>query len=239
MTRLAFEDVSVHYAIYNARSQSLRNHLLNVGTGGRIAQEMRHTITVTALDSVSFDFKDGDRVGLVGHNGAGKTTMLRTMAGIFQPNSGRVIRDGDAKTIIELGAGMDSELSGYENIIRMGLLGGASKSDMVRATPEIERFTELGSFLAMPVRTYSTGMIMRLMFAAATASRPKILLIDEMFGAGDAEFQERAQQRMHELIDAASIFVFASHAKDLIKKYCNRLLQLEHGKVREIPLSSL
>jgi len=239
MTRLAFEDVSVQYAIYNARSQSLRNHLLNVSTGGRIAQEMRYTITVTALENVSFDFKDGDRVGLIGHNGAGKTTMLRTMAGIFQPIAGRVIRHGVITTIIELGAGMDPELSGYENIIRMGLLVGASKSDMERAIPSIEKFTELGNYLAMPVRTYSSGMVMRLMFAVATANHPNILLIDEMFGAGDAEFQERAEYRLRELIGAASIFVFASHSHDLIKQYCNRVFRLEHGRVQEIPMSSL
>jgi homopolymeric O-antigen transport system ATP-binding protein len=239
MKRVGFENVSVRYAIYNSRSQYLRNHLLNVSTGGRIAQETRHTITVTALDGVTFELVDGDRVGLIGHNGSGKTTMLRTMAGIYQPFSGQVFRGGQTTTIIEIGAGMDSELSGYENIIRMGLLTGASISDMIRATPDIEKFTELGNYLAMPVRTYSSGMIMRLMFAVATANRPNILLIDEMFGTGDAEFQERAQLRMHELIDSASVFVFASHSHDLIKRYCNRVFRLEHGKVQEVPISSL
>jgi ABC-type polysaccharide/polyol phosphate transport system ATPase subunit len=239
MASLVFENVCVRYAIYNSRAQSLRNHLLNISTGGRIAQETRNTVTVTALDDASFKLSDGDRVGVIGHNGAGKTTMLRTMAGIFQPISGRVKRHGMTNTIIELGAGMDPELSGFDNAIRMAMLAGSSKRHIEQAMPGIVSFTELGNYLAMPVRTYSTGMVMRLMFAVATAHRPNILLIDEMFGAGDAEFQERAQDRLHEMIDAASIFVFASHSKDLVRKYCNRLLKLEHGRVTEIPIEAL
>jgi ABC-type polysaccharide/polyol phosphate transport system ATPase subunit len=188
---------------------------------------------------VSFTLVKGDRIGLIGHNGAGKTTMLRTMAGIYQPISGTVTREGTSSTIIELGAGMDVELSGYENVVRMGMLLGSSYEDMKRAIPSIEDFTELGDYLSMPVRTYSAGMMMRLMFAVATANRPEILLIDEMFGTGDASFQARAAARMHELISAASIFVFASHSNALIKAYCNRVFKLEHGKVLEIPIDSL
>lgn len=239
MPRLEFQNVTVRYAVYNSRSQSLRNQLINISTGGRISQEASSTITVTALNGVSFMLSDGDRVGLIGHNGAGKTTMLRTMAGIYQPISGQVVREGAVTTIIELGAGMDAELSGYENIIRMGMLTGASVAEMQRATPTIEEFTELGNYLSMPVRTYSSGMLMRLMFAVATANQPEILLIDEMFGTGDASFQERAKKRMHELIGAASIFVFASHSHELIKNYCNRVFQLDHGKVHEIALDAI
>jgi ABC-type polysaccharide/polyol phosphate transport system ATPase subunit len=135
--------------------------------------------------------------------------------------------------VIELGAGLDAELSGYENIFRMGMLLGASRSDMDNAIPDIESFTELGDFLSMPVRTYSSGMMMRLMFAVGTAVRPEILLIDEMFGTGDAAFQEKAQNRMKELIETAKIFVFASHSPDLIKKFCRRIFTLEHGLVKE------
>lgn len=239
MARLSFENVSVRYTVYNSRSQSLRNQLVNIGTGGRLSREARSTVSVTALDNVSFNLVKGDRVGLIGHNGAGKTTMLRTMAGIYRPVSGTVTRQGSTSTIIELGAGMDVELSGYENIIRMGMLLGSSYDDMKRATPSIENFTELGDYLSMPVRTYSTGMTMRLMFAVATANRPEILLIDEMFGTGDASFQARAATRMHELISTASIFVFASHSNTLIKAYCNRVFKLEHGKVLEVPVDSL
>jgi ABC-type polysaccharide/polyol phosphate transport system ATPase subunit len=237
VTKLEFQNVTVRYAIYNSRSQSLRNQLINIGTGGRISQEVRNTVSVTALDSVSFNLGRGDRLGLVGHNGAGKTTMLRTMAGIYKPVSGKVLREGRTSTIIEIGAGLDAELSGFENIVRMGMLLGQTREQIAAATPKIIEFTDLGEYLAMPVRTYSSGMTMRLMFAVATSSQPDILLIDEMFGTGDADFQARAEKRMQELIEGSSIFVFASHAPDLIRRYCNRVFRLEHGRVGEIEMS--
>jgi ABC-2 type transport system ATP-binding protein len=233
MAYLKFENVTLQYPIYNTKSMSLRNQLVRIGTGGQLSKETTDIVTVTALNNVSFELHDDDAVGLVGHNGAGKTTLLRTMAGIYTPISGKITREGRVTTVIELGAGLDAELSGYENIFRMGMLLGASRSDMDNAIPDIESFTELGDFLSMPVRTYSSGMMMRLMFAVGTAVRPEILLIDEMFGTGDAAFQEKAQNRMKELIETAKIFVFASHSPDLIKKFCRRIFTLEHGLVKE------
>lgn len=234
MAHIRFENVTVQYPIYNAHSMSLRNQLVRIGTGGRLAKESSNVVTITALSGVSFELNEGDTVGLVGHNGSGKTTLLRTMAGIYPPVAGEVQRQGRVSTIIELGSGLDVELSGYENIVRMGMLLGSSHQEMEAAIPDIESFTELGDFLSMPVRTYSSGMIMRLMFAVGTAIRPEILLIDEMFGTGDAAFQEKAHSRMNELISAAKIFVFASHSPDLIKKYCRRVFSLEHGSLTEL-----
>lgn len=236
MALLKFENVTVKYPIYNTRSQSLRNQLIRISTGGKLAGEASNVVSVTALSDVSFELNDGDSIGLIGHNGAGKTTLLRTMAGIYSPLSGNVKRIGRTNTIIEIGAGMDPELSGFENIIRMGLLIGNTKREMEASIPEIEAFTELGDFLSMPVRTYSSGMTMRLMFAISTAIRPEILLIDEMFGAGDAAFQEKAAIRMKELIHSAKIFVFASHSNELIQKYCKRVFKLEHGTITEVTL---
>jgi ABC-type polysaccharide/polyol phosphate transport system ATPase subunit len=234
MAHIKFDNVTVQYPIYNAKSMSLRNRLVQISTGGRLSKESTDIVTITALENVSFELNEGDTVGLIGHNGAGKTTLLRTMAGIFTPVSGSVQRAGRVSTIIELGAGMDVELSGYENIFRMGMLLGATRDEMEAATPSIEEFTELGDFLSMPVRTYSSGMMMRLMFAVGTSIRPEILLVDEMFGTGDAAFQEKAQARMQELISSAKIFVFASHSPDLIKKYCRRIFTLEHGLLTEL-----
>ena len=236
MALLQFDNVTVQYPIYNARSQSLRNQLIRIGTGGTLAAEAGHNVIVTALNNVSFELRDGDSVGLIGHNGAGKTTLLRTMAGIYHPIRGHVTRQGRTSTIIEIGAGMDPELTGYENILRMGLLLGSSIREMKARMPEIEAFTELGNFLSMPVRTYSSGMTMRLMFAVGTAIQPEILLIDEMFGTGDADFQVKAQARMQQLIDSAKIFVFASHSHELIKQYCKRVFKLEHGNIEEVTL---
>lgn len=234
MAHIRFRNVTVQYPIYNVHSLSLRNQLVRIGTGGRLARDSSRIVTITALDNVSFELAEGDTVGLVGHNGAGKTTLLRTMAGIYPPAMGQVHTQGKVSTIIELGAGLDVELSGYENIVRMGMLLGSSRAEMEAAIPDVESFTELGDFLSMPVRTYSSGMIMRLMFAVGTAIRPEILLIDEMFGTGDAAFQEKAQARMHELISAAKVFVFASHSPDLIRRYCRRVFSLDHGVLTEL-----
>jgi len=239
MAELIFDQVTVQYPIYNARSQSLRNQLVRISTGGKLSAEAGSIFTVTALSNTSFSLQNGDAIGVIGHNGAGKTTLLRTMAGIYAPISGTITRKGRISTIIEIGAGIDMELSGYENIFRMGLLLGSAYKEIKAMIPDIEAFTELGNFLNMPVRIYSSGMTMRLMFAVATAIHPEILLIDEMFGTGDAEFQEKATQRMKQLIAKAKIFVFASHNHALLKPYCKRIFKLEHETVKEIALSEL
>lgn len=234
MAHIIFKNVNLSYPIYNSKSMSLRNQLIRIGTGGNISKESNQNVTVTALNNVSFELNDGDSIGLIGHNGAGKTTLLRTMAGIYKPTSGIVDIKGRVSTIIELGAGMDPELSGYENIVRMGLLLGHSRGDMAHVMPDIEEFTELGNFLLAPVRTYSAGMTMRLMFAVATSISPEILLIDEMFGVGDQAFQDKARKRMEELIQSAKIFVFASHSQELVRSYCKRIFKLDHGQLTEI-----
>lgn len=234
MASIIFDNVTVEYPIYNSAQTSLRKKMLGIGVGGIISSSGDQDTVIRSLENVSFDLNNGDAIGLVGHNGAGKTTLLRTMAGIYSPTFGKVSRVGRTSTIIELGAGLDAELTGYENIFRMALLQGMSRREIDCAIPGIESFTELGGFLSMPVRTYSSGMLMRLMFAVNTAVQPEILLVDEMFGTGDASFQVKAYKRMHELIEDAHIFVFASHSPDLIRKYCKRVFQLCHGKLEEV-----
>ncbi|MDA3876785.1 MAG: ABC transporter ATP-binding protein [Halothiobacillus sp.] len=236
MAHLIFDNVSIRYPIYNARAQSLRHQFMRIATGGKIAAEAGHTVAVTALDGVSFELKSGDSIGLIGHNGAGKSTLLRTMAGIYTPDSGRVVREGRTATVFEIGSGMDPELSGYENILRMGMLMGIPLREMRTKIPDIEEFTELGDFLSLPVRTYSSGMSMRLMFAVATCHRPEILLVDEMFGTGDEGFQEKAKIRMRDLIANAEIFVFASHDHSMIEELCERVFELSHGKLNHHPV---
>lgn len=234
MANIIFDNVTVQYPIYNAKSMSIRSKLMSISTGGYLSTSSNDLVTVTALRNANFEFKDGDAIGLIGHNGAGKTTLLRCMAGIYSPISGSIITEGRIATIIELGSGLDLELSGYENIFRMGMLLGATRHELECAVPDIESFTELGDFLSVPVSTYSSGMLMRLMFAVATAVKPEILLVDEMFGTGDSSFQKKAEERMLSLIQASKIFVFASHSTDLIRKYCNRIFRLEHGVMKEI-----
>lgn len=239
MSKLDFNNVTISYPIYNASAQSLRKQLVRIGTGGRIGGDQNNIVTVTALDNVNFQLRDGDSIGLIGHNGAGKSTLLRAMAGIYSASKGTITREGRVATVFELGAGMDPELSGYENIMRMLLLMGFNRSDAKSKIIDIEDFSELGNFLDLPVRTYSSGMTMRLMFAVATSVKPEILLIDEMFGTGDSDFQKKAELRMHDWISAADIFVFASHDIGLIKRLCNRFFKLEHGAVSEVDIDSI
>jgi ABC-type polysaccharide/polyol phosphate transport system ATPase subunit len=233
MAKIEFNNVSLRYPIYGSHGMSLRSHLIRVATGGNIEKDSRTTV-ITALQRVNFTLKDGDAVGLIGHNGAGKSTLLRTMAGIYPPSSGKVIRQGKTATVFEIGAGLDYELSGYDNIIHLGMMMGLSYNEAKALTPDIEEFTELGDFLQLPIRIYSSGMTMRLMFAVATALVPEILLLDEMFSTGDAGFKIKSQARIHKIIDESKIFVFASHDLSLIEKYCNRIFKIEHGVVAEI-----
>lgn len=231
MARIKLDNVSVEYPIYNAGAMSLRKSLIAVGTGGRISNEARKVVSVTALEDISIELNKGDRLGLLGHNGSGKSTLLRTMAGIFAPVKGQILVEGRVSTVFGLGAGMEPELTGYDNIIRMGMMLGASPAEAERTIPDIEAFSELGNFLAVPVRTYSDGMRTRLAFGVATAAHPEILLIDEVLGAGDAEFQLKAQARMAEFVEKSSIFVLASHSPALIEMFCTRTITLKHGKV--------
>jgi ABC-type polysaccharide/polyol phosphate transport system ATPase subunit len=239
MARLEFDRVTVQYPVYDVRAKSLRRHLMRVSTGGRIESEGSGIQLVTALRDASFRLRDGDSVGLLGHNGAGKSTLLRTMAGVYCPSSGSVLREGRVATVFELGAGMESELSGYENIRRMAMLLGIGKREIAARLPDIEEFTQLGPFLHLPVRTYSAGMATRLMFAVATSTSPDILLVDEIFGAGDAEFQLKAANRMEALISSVRIFVFASHDIAALKRHCRRFFRLEHGLLCEVDANLL
>lgn len=234
MAYVRFDNVTLIYPNHSTRPQSFGRLISSFTRGGSILMPAPEVTTAAALKDVSFNLSDGDAVGLVGQNGAGKTTLLRTIAGIYRPTSGRVDKAGSVATIIELGAGLDSELSGYENIFRMALLRGFSVDETNMLLPSIEQFTELGGFLDAPVRTYSSGMLMRLMFAVSTANKPDILLVDEIMATGDMNFQGKAQQRMQNVLTSAKIFVFASHSTELIDRYCNRVFELKRGELREL-----
>lgn len=231
MAKITLENVSVEYPIYHANSMSLRNKIVSLSTGGIIKRGTNNIVSVQAINDLSLELNDGDRVGLIGHNGAGKSTLLRTLAGIYSPSKGLIFRDGKVSTILELGAGIDRELTGYENIIRMAMFMGETKTNAKKIIPDIEQFSELGSFLEVPVHTYSAGMLTRLAFGVATAVSPDILLVDEVIGAGDENFQKKARSRLENLIHSSKIFVLASHSDEIIKRFCNRTLEFEHGKL--------
>jgi ABC-type polysaccharide/polyol phosphate transport system ATPase subunit len=179
----------------------------------------------------AFGIEEGDFVGLVGHNGAGKSTLLRVLAGIYEPGQGTVAVDGRISPLFTSSPGMDIDDTGHENIFTCGLLLGMSREEIERKYADIENFSELGEYLDLPVRTYSSGMVLRLGFAIATAIEPEILLLDEGIGAGDTRFTARAADRIHSLVKRSRIMVLASHTGDLIRQLCNRVVLLHHGRV--------
>lgn len=230
MAHILIEDVSIHFPIYGI-SRSFRHTLLKRTVGGLIdaSRESKDRVTIKALNNISLDIGDGDRVGLIGPNGAGKSTMLRLMATILEPTSGSISVSGKIFALFAPGVGMDPEDTGYNNIYNCGLYLGLSRHQIDSLIPDVEEFTELGDYLKLPVRTYSTGMVVRLAFAIATSIHPEILLLDEGLGAGDARFADKAKQRMSDLVNRASIIVLASHSDDLIKTLCDKAVLMSEG----------
>jgi ABC-type polysaccharide/polyol phosphate transport system ATPase subunit len=227
------ENVNAHFPIYGAQQRSLRRALLQRATGGSIEREGRHSerVVVKALNDISLTLHDGDRVGLIGHNGAGKSTLLKLIAGIYEPVSGTIRVEGRVTPLFDALPGLDGEDTGYENIITSGMLIGMTREQIEAKIPEIEEFCELGEYLNLPVRTYSTGMTMRLGFALVTALDPGVLLMDEGFGTGDLRFAERARARMKDFIGRSPIMVLASHSDSTIRAMCNKAIMMEAGRI--------
>ncbi len=233
MASVTLDSVTVDFPIYNVNSRSLKKQFIRLTTGGALNNDESHKcVVVKALDNVSFHLEHGDRVGLIGHNGAGKSTLLRVLAQIYEPTAGRIHFDGKVSPLLDVMLGINQESSGYENIILRGLLLGLTRDEIMQKTAEIAAFTELGDYLSMPVRTYSSGMQLRLAFGVATSISPEILLLDEVVGTGDAAFMVKAEKRFNELIEQSSVVVLASHSNDVIKRICNKAILLEAGKVK-------
>lgn len=232
MASIKFEGVSVDIPIFNASNRSLKNNVISAATGGQIRPRDGGRVSVRAIDDLTLHLEHGSRVALIGHNGAGKSTMLRVMAGIYTPTRGRVSVDGDVAPMFDLGFGMDPDATGWDNIILRGMLLGFSKKEIHARAAEIGAISELGEFLDMPMRTYSSGMSTRLSFAVSTSVKPDILLIDEGIGAGDAAFLQQARQRLKSFIGEAGLLVLASHADELLKQWCTTAIWMEHGRMR-------
>ncbi len=235
MTSVRLDNVSVEFPFYDAGLRSIRKQVLEgLRIGGRLSKSGRERTKVVALQNVSLNFGDGDRIAIIGDNGAGKSTLLRVLAGVYQPVTGRVHLDGKVSTVFNMQLGIDPEATGYENIMLRGLVLGMTKDQIEHSMEEIARFSELGPYLAMPVHTYSSGMVLRLAFAISTSIKPDILLLDEWIGAGDVHFIQKAQERLRALIRQSNILVVASHRLQLIRELCTKAVLLERGEVRSI-----
>jgi len=186
---------------------------------------------VRALDGISFELKEGDRLGLTGHNGSGKSTLLRVLAGVYEPTGGSLSVQGRIASLLDISIGMDPEASGLENIFLRGVLLGLSKADIQKKTEEIIDFSGLGDFIDLPIRTYSSGMSMRLAFSIATSVEADILLMDEWLSVGDADFVKKAEDRLKALVNKTPILVMASHSPEILKEVCSRVMRLEKGKI--------
>lgn len=232
MANVIFENVCVDFPIYNARNRSIKNTVMQAATGGRVDFGATRTI-IRSLHNVSFSLKPGDKVGLIGHNGAGKSTLLRTLGRVYCPTSGYAEINGDIGSLVDISLGIDKEATGRENIFIRGALLGLTRAEIEKNFDEIVNFSELGDFIDMPVRTYSSGMHLRLAFSVATIIRPQILLMDEWLSVGDASFSAKARKRMLDLVESSEILVIASHSRRLIEETCNRALWFEHGILKE------
>jgi ABC-type polysaccharide/polyol phosphate transport system ATPase subunit len=227
---VTLDNVCVDFHIYNSAGRSLKKHLVRTSTGGRMSDDSGR-INIAALREVSLTLERGDRVGLVGHNGAGKTTLLRTIAGVYEPSTGFVAVNGRVTPLFDIGLGIDAEASGYENMYLRGALLGMSRREIDAVKDDIAEFTELGDYLNVPIRTYSSGMILRLAFAICTCVSADVLLLDEFLAVGDAQFMHKAEERLNRMISRAGVMVLASHSDQLIGRLCNRVVWLDGGRI--------
>jgi lipopolysaccharide transport system ATP-binding protein len=232
MALIEFSNVCVDFPVYNASGRSLKKNLMQVATGGRIGSDNGGRVVVRSIDNLNFTLTDGERVGLIGHNGAGKSTLLRLLSGVYYPTGGTVHREGNVGSLIDISLGIDPEATGRENIFLRGGLLGMTKRDIQLAFDSIVTFSELGDFVDMPLRTYSSGMHLRLAFAVSTLLRPEILLMDEWLSVGDEHFKHKAEARLKDLVQSSNILVIASHDRELVQDVCTRVLWLEHGRIR-------
>ncbi len=225
-------DVFLRYPLMGFVSHSFQRSVYN-RVGGFLGRSSRtpYIEHVEALRGITLDIRDGERLGIVGHNGAGKTSLLRLIGGIYPPSSGTVETAGSIRSLTNYTLGMDNNASGRKNIVFRLVFMGYSFSEAEKAVDDIIEFSELGEFIDLPVRTYSAGMFVRLAFSVSTHFAPDILLLDEIIGAGDMAFQEKALKRIRELFTQSRIVVLAAHNLDAIKSYCTRAVILSQGKI--------
>ena len=233
---LRVSNLSLDFPLYHGSARSLKKTVMAAASGrlgsDRSAGGKVGRTVVQALRDISFELRTGDRLGLVGSNGAGKSTLLRALAGIYEPVRGRVRVAGSLNALLDTNLGMNTHLTGRENIMLRGLYAGLDRAGIEALAADVERFAALGEFMELPVRFYSSGMVIRLGFGLATAIRPQVLLMDEWFMAGDATFQEKAHARLESVVRGAEILVITSHLPGVIRDWCTRVMWLDQGRIR-------
>ena len=225
-TMIEVSNVTMRFRMNSDRIMSLKEFVTTALRGKLVYQEF------TALDHVSFKVKKGETLGLIGRNGAGKSTVLKIISGILKPTEGSVVSHGNVVPMLELGSGFDMDLTGRENIFLNGAILGYSEEFLLEKYDEIVDFSELGGFIETPIRNYSSGMLARLAFSIATVVKPEILIVDEILSVCDAAFQEKSRARMMELMGGGTTVLFVSHSIEQIREMCRRVVWLEQGKVR-------
>lgn len=228
---IRLQNVEVHIPVYNSNARSIKTALVRAATGAGISNRLSGPVVVKALEDVSFSATEGDKIGLVGHNGAGKTTLLRVLVGAYKPSSGKAEVSGSITSLINMNFGFDAEETGRKNIFLRAAYMGESRQQTLKKLEDIVDFADLGAFIDLPMRTYSTGMQLRLAFAVATSFEPEILLMDEWMSVGDEDFRIKAQRRLLNLVDSTKILVIASHNRATLEQHCNRIIWLKHGEV--------
>ena len=232
MAFVKLNNISVDIPIFNSQGRSLKKTVMGLATGGKIGLTEKGKTIVRSLDKINLNIRPTERIGLVGHNGAGKSTLLRVLGKVYEPTEGTAEIVGTIGSLIDISLGIDTEATGIENIYLRAALLGIPKKVIDRDLDSIVDFSELGSFIEMPVRTYSTGMHMRLAFSVSTMISPDILLMDEWLSVGDQGFQKKAEQRLNSLIERSNVLVIASHSRQLIERCCTRAIWLEHGAIK-------
>lgn len=226
---IELKNVSLHFPLGPFLRGSIKSQIMGLfGIGGNKLPKGKF---VRALNNINLKIENGERVGIIGRNGSGKSTILRTMAGVYPPSRGGVITNGTIQALFDIGLGFEPESTGRENIMYRGLVMGVTPDEIRAREDEIVEFADIGKFIDLPMRTYSAGMFVRLAFAISTYLEGSILLIDEIFGAGDANFAHKAVERIRGLVDSASIVVFVSHDLGTVRQICNRVIWLEHGEI--------
>jgi lipopolysaccharide transport system ATP-binding protein len=231
LAHVTMENMSLRFPLYHAGARSLKKTVLAAATG-RLGRDAASRVVVEALREISVSIGSGERIGLIGGNGAGKTSLLRAIAGIYEPAAGTVRTRGSMNVLLDPNLGMNPDLTGRENIFLRGLYHGISGAALRRLEEDVANFSELAEFLDLPLRIYSAGMSVRLGFALATAVQPQILLMDEWFLAGDAAFLQKAHARLEDLVRGVEILVLATHQVQVVRDWCTRVILLDQGRVR-------